>query len=454
MTPTRIVGAILGVIVLIFLLTGLGRILEIVDAGEIVVKQSVDGSLEVWANSGPQWQNFGTLETYFQSKQLTFGGNVNVDETSSVGKDHKDQPLDEESMRQLSQCLPIRFNDNGTAKLCGSISFDMPTDSLMMVKLHKKFRSQEAIEQRLILPALMKAAYNSGPMMSSRESAGDRRAELLETLREQATMGIFKVVASEVQQEDMLAEPIETVEMIDAPVLDASNVPLLNADGSPKLEKKPRVVMKHPMTTVKVVVPKIGPDGKPEMAEPSATAEFGIRIYNFTINRLIYDERVKRQIEAQQEATMAIQTARVNSQRAEQDALTAKAQGEAKIAVAKAEKEVEKQAAVTEGEKKRDTSKLDLEAAEFEKQAQIRRAEGEAEARKLVMVADGALDKKLKAWLEAEKFWAEAAGKQPLVPSIVMGGGQSSNVGVEQFMSMMGVKAAKDLALDLKIKGQ
>lgn len=452
MSGKKIATLIVGAILLLLVLTGFGRIIEIVDASNIVVKQALSGELEVWADAGPHFQNFATLETYQKSQQIVFGGDIVIDETSSMGKDHKDQPLDEETLQKLGQCLPIRFNDNGTGKLCGSISYDMPTDQATMAKIHTKFRSQEAVERRLILPALMKAAYNSGPMMSSRESAGDRRAELLETLREQATEGIFKVEAKEEQQEDLLAELVDAVEMSDAPVLDAQGIPVLNPDGTPKMEKKPKVVKKHPMTTVKVVRPKLAKNGTPEIAEPSAAKEFGIRLYNFTINRLIYDERVRMQIIAQQEATMAIQTAKVNSQRAEQDALTAKAQGEAQVAKVKASKDAEKQAAVTMAEQKRDTAKLDLEAADFEKQAAIKRAEGDAEARKLVMVADGALDKKLQAWTQAQKFWADAASKQPLVPSINMGGVSSATPGLEQFMSLMAAKSANDLALDLKVK--
>lgn len=454
MTTKRIVSLVVAGIITLFLLLSTGYIMQNVDSSEIVVKQAVGGHLEIWTSPGPKLQNFGSLESYRKSGQIMFGGDINIDESSSSAKDHKDQPLDEETATKLSQCLPIRFNDKGSAKLCGSISFDMPMDPESMTKLHTKFRSQGAIEQRLIYPALMKAAYNSGPMMSSEESAGDRRAELLEILREQATGGIYRVVATDEEQEDLLAEQIKTVEMVPAPVLDKDGVPTLNPDGTPKMQMEPKVVLKYPKTMVKVVRPKVGVDGKIEIAEPSTASEYGLRLYNFTINRVIYDDRVRRQNEAQQEATMAIQTARANSKRAEQDALTAHATGEARIASAKADKEVEKQSAVTEAEKKRDTAELDLATANFEKQAAIKRAEGEAEARKLVMVADGALDKKLKAWVEAVKYVADAAGKQN-VPSVVMGGdGANKADGVDRFMTMKMAELAKDIALDMKVKSQ
>ena len=456
MTPARIISLVAGLIALGILLSALGSIIEVVDASSIVVKQSVDGHLEVWTDQGPHMQNLGNLETYSKSAQFDFGSGIRLDENTST-KGHQAAPMDEETTSKLASCLPIRFNDNGTAKLCGSVSFDLPLDPEQLLRIHKQFRSQEAIVKRIILPALTKSAYNSGAHMSSRESASDRRAELLELLREQATVGIYKVDAKEEQIEDVFAEQIEQVEMIDAPVVDSAGVPVLNADGTPKTEKKPKVVKKHPLKMVKVVRPKIGTDGKIEIAEPSVTKDFGIRVWNFSIDRILYDERVQRQIDAQQEATMAIQTARVNSQKAEQDALTAKAKGEATIAEVKAQKETEKQAAVTEAEKVREVARLDLEAAQFQKDAQIRRAEGEAEARKLVMVADGALDKKLAAIKDIHKFWSDAASKQPLVPSIMMGGGERSaagNVGVTQFMDVLTAKAVKDLQVDMSVKGQ
>jgi len=451
MSTKRIFGLVGAGVLLLIVLFSLGNLIEVVDAADIVVKQSVGGTLDVWTEPGPQWQNFGKLTTYPKSAQLDFGGQINVDESaSSAGTDHNGAALSEDQLKKLAKCLPIRFNDNGTAKLCGSISFDLPTDADSMRKLHIKFRSFEAIVQRVVLPALMKAAYNSGPMMSSRESAGDRRAELLEILREQATIGIYQVEVTEATTEDLMAEPVEAVETLETPVLDKDGNPMLNPDGTPKMEKKAKIVKKHPLVSIKVVRPRIE-NGKPVLAEQSAAAEFGLRFYNFTINRLIYDPRVKKQIEAQQEATMAIQTARVNSQKAEQDALTAKAQGEANIARAKAEKDVEKQAAVTAAEQKREVARLDLESADFERQAAIKRAEGEAEARKLVMVADGALEKKLAAYIQVNKVWAEAAAKQPLVPSVVMGA-SAGGVGVDQFMTLKTADLAKDLALDMRVK--
>jgi len=74
---------------------------------------------------------------------------------------------------------------------------------------------------------------------------------------------------------------------------------------------------------------------------------------------------------------------------------------------------------------------------------------GEAEKRKLIMSADGALEKKLEAYKAVQQMWADAFAKYQgnIVPTTQMGGGSSVN-GATSFMELMTAKAARDLALD------
>jgi hypothetical protein len=69
-----------------------------------------------------------------------------------------------------------------------------------------------------------------------------------------------------------------------------------------------------------------------------------------------------------------------------------------------------------------------------------------------VCTADGALAQKLKAWLEAQQYWADAFSKYQgsIVPQIQSGGATSgSGNGATNFMEIMGMKAARDLGLDM-----
>jgi len=180
-------------------------------------------------------------------------------------------------------------------------------------------------------------------------------------------------------------------------------------------------------------------------------AQYSIIVRNFSVNRIEYDPRVRAQIEAQQKAMMSIQTSRAEAQRAEQDAVTAEAKGRADIATTKAEQEVAKQEAVTKAETKLAVAKQDLETAKTAASSKRVTADADAYAKKQVLVADGALDKKLKAYIAVQKVWADAAGKHSLVPRITMGGGGKSGAsgGIHDLMSVMAVKAARDLDVNV-----
>lgn len=98
-----------------------------------------------------------------------------------------------------------------------------------------------------------------------------------------------------------------------------------------------------------------------------------------------------------------------------------------------------------------------LQTAELRKKATILEGEGEAEKRRLVMSADGALDPKLRTWLESQKVWADVFknyGGQ-LVPNVVMGNGSgnSGNAGqtATQLVELLTVKTARDLGLDMSM---
>ena len=94
-------------------------------------------------------------------------------------------------------------------------------------------------------------------------------------------------------------------------------------------------------------------------------------------------------------------------------------------------------------------------AAEQEKAARILRAEGESTARRLVMNADGALDRKLQALERINQMWALSfeKGTRPLTPSIVMGSGATNGNNAvsasQELMNMLTIQTAKQLGVQL-----
>ncbi|MBK7855385.1 MAG: hypothetical protein IPJ79_11215 [Bacteroidetes bacterium] len=384
-----VLGA-LAVAAFLFFLFGVKQIVEDVDAKEIVVIQApFTGTLNVYTTPGTKMQMFGTVTRYKKSFQYWFDGKEN----------HGAQ-------------IPIKFYDGGHANIPGSIRVDMPLDEPTIIKNHVKYGSQDAIESQLVAPVLTKAVYFAGPTMTSKESYAEKKNDLLYYVEDQATHGVYKTRQKEVRATDPLTGQERT------------------------------------MTAVEIV---LGANGKPLRQEESAVIEAKIRLSNLSFGDFVYDDVVKQQIAVQQQAIMQVQTAIANAKRAEQDAITVEQQGKADAAKAKWDKEVIKAQAVTEAEQKRDVAKLNAEAEEQNKRANILKGEGEAAYKRLVTQANNNLELKLEAYKEVQKNWAEAFSKFQgnLVPSYVSGN-SGNNSNAINWMEIMGMKAAKDLNLDLK----
>jgi hypothetical protein len=101
---------------------------------------------------------------------------------------------------------------------------------------------------------------------------------------------------------------------------------------------------------------------------------------------------------------------------------------------------------------------LEKAAAAETKQANILEGEGLAEKKRLILQADGALQQKLDAYVDVNRYYADAIkGYQGnWVSTVNMGGskdGGSMN-GAQALIEMFAAKTAKELALDMEIQGQ
>ena len=123
---------------------------------------------------------------------------------------------------------------------------------------------------------------------------------------------------------------------------------------------------------------------------------------------------------------------------------------EKEIAITIAERE--KQVAITNAEREKEVAALKRDAAALYKEEQKLRGEGDAAYKKAVIEADGALQQKLAAYVEIQKFWARAFAERSgnIVPDIVVGkDGTNSNStnAMDDYLKLLSIKAAKDLQL-------
>lgn len=408
-SPVRVVAAaILGILAVATIALS-SKIYENVAADEIIVIQApFSGNLTWYTTPGMVWQGFGEVTTY--KKRATY----NFEE----------------------QGYESRFNDGGHGTIKGSIQYELPLSPDQLTAMHVKYRNMDTLQQDLIVKATNASLYLVGTLMSSKESYAEKRNDLIHYVTDQTQHGIYRTR----QKTEWIIDPVT------------------------KENKQ--------ITTAEILKDK---DGNPERQEVSAIDHYGIKVSLFTINKLPYDKIVEEQIQQQQKIAMAVQTSAAEATMAEQRARTVEQQGRANATEAKWAQETIKARVVTEADQQKivavtnaerdkavaetqanqrlTVADLDRRASEQKKLEQILLGEGEAERKKLVLAADGALEQKLAAYIRVQGSWAEALRGTTMTPSVVMGGsGQNvAGAGAQDFISLLAVKAAKDLSLDMTI---
>ena len=378
-------------------------LVEVQDAKDIMVIQYPTGELKVFTEPGPHAQWFGKVTVYPRQSQYSFCSTV-----AGAGNETK-------CPGATSGAERVRFSEGGHALLTGAVNWEMPLDTESILKIHKKFNSEEAIESMAVGKMLDSAVYFSGPLMTSTESSGARRGELVNYINDQAMNGIFVTESKQVVTKDATGEP-QTV------------------------------------TVTEIVRDK---SGHPQRQQGSILSEFNIKLQPISINELKYDSVVEKQIADRQASTTEVQLSMATTLKAEQQAKTAEAQGKAAAAEAKWKQETIKAQAVTQAEQELEVARLNAKAAEQTKRQKILEGEGEAAKARLVMQANGALEQKLAAYVKVNEAYAKAIAEYGgnWVPGTVIGSNGGSYNGAEALINMLNAKTAKDLSLDMNVEG-
>jgi len=385
------------------------------DAGNRTVIQYPTGTLKVKFSAGVYTKWFGKDTTY--NDVITFDF------------DKKENP-DSATLEQVG--ISVRYQDGGKGDIFGIIRFALPNDEDSMVNIHKDFKTNKGLANKL-LKAISEESMNlTAGLMSSEAAYAEKRGTFSDWARTQIKKGPFITKLGSVDTTD-------------------------DATGKKVKKTVPEIVYND--------------DGTTQHASSDLT-KYGVTVSGIQIVDWGFEPKTLDQIAAKREATMAIITAKATAERAKQDAITAEEQGKADVMKAKYEKEVEKQRAVVEAEQKKEVAviaaeqlvdvatqeKLEAEqkklAAKEYKQERILRGEGDSAYKRLVMQADGALQQKLDAYVSVNARYAQALEKQKWVPEIQFGtssDGSNSGSAAMDLISMLNAKTAKELSLDLGI---
>ncbi|PIE90247.1 MAG: hypothetical protein CR997_06570 [Acidobacteria bacterium] len=405
-------GRFMSAIIVLLILISIGpQLIDTVEKGTYQVRQAaITGNMSAKMTPGVWLQLFGDITVWPKAETFFF-------------------TADSDEGGRYDESIEVRFNDGSLCSISGTLRVILPSTEKEAIDLITVmgFRSYREMEHKLILPVARNAMRMTANLMTARESYSEKRQNYITWTWDQIQNGLYET------------EEIEK-ETID-PITGKSTIKLAkiikrDASGNPIYQRNP--------------------------LEGS-----GISLANFEIKSFVYADKVRKQIATQQEALMAVATARAEAERAKQEAKTAEEQGKAQVMKARYEKEQEKIRAVVDAEKLKEVAELDAQkklevakleklAAAEEKQRQILLGEGEAKRKALVLAADGALAQKLETYVEAQKVWASAFAKRQ-VPSVYMGGGSdnqngSADLDFKQFMMLQNMKNMKDLGLDMTIK--
>jgi regulator of protease activity HflC (stomatin/prohibitin superfamily) len=368
------------------------KIVHYVDQGTYVTKQSVfSGKLTATMKLGWMGQWFAEMNVWPTQETLYF--TEDIDTTDDVKEDNS---------------IPAQFNDGGKAKISSTLRITMPSDADQAASIVtvKNIISFEELQRKLVRQYVRKCQRRSAFLMNSRESFRTRRTELETWTQDQINNGPY------------------VLEELPFDVNDASGAATALDTASTSL-----VIRKL----------KMGPDGE-IVREDNPFEGTGITLDLYEIKDVNYLEETDAKIQEQMEHLMDLESLKIQTLQEAQRELQNEAKGRASAMEAKWEEEeikarevvkaeMLKELGILDSERTYESSKLERLATEQKRLADILEGEGQAKKKRLILEADGALQERLVAFVQAQAAWAKAYSMRA-VPKVYFAGGAPDPNGI------------------------
>lgn len=371
-------GAVAGLVLIIALVSASRQLFSTNDAGFYQIKQAaLSGALTVHGEPGTYARLFGNVTTYQVSDMHYFS------KAEGDGGDSK-----------AEEAIKIRFNDGGTAEVTGGIKFRLPSDPVKMLLIHNDFKSYERVKHDLIRQTVSEALMQTATLMRAEESYSTRRSEFTSLAEDQVKLGIYETETKEFKDKD--------------------------ADGNEFIVREVNI--------------KKDKNGLPIVRKESALSRYGIEVIQFVVKDIDFDATIDNLITKKKEAEQMKVVAKANAEKAKQDAITAREQGNARIATEKANQDVEKIKEVTIAQKEFEVSQLKRKQAEQDAAAEVTTGKALAEVNRLKVQAGltplerATIDKETRIGVAAELAKVQFPGMM-----IIGGGGNGSGGGMNPF---------------------
>ncbi len=384
---------------------------------ELLIKQSPFGTLSCVEGQGIYFKGFATIYKYDLAKSFYF--NSSTEKVNGKGWEGDEDDEDD---------ISVTLSRNANADISGYLLYELPTDCDKLIELHKNQRSDKGVKHNLVRNAVLSAVRKTAPLFTAEEAKVTKIAEFRRLAEDQLVEG----------------EYLTTIEVIKEKA------------GEDEVDSNGKVIKKAEEQEYRVTKLKLDKDGHRIITKKSPITHYGIIVKQLDIQNVKLDKAAQDQLDIVKKREMERIANATAAETAKQKALTAKAEGDAKIAEAKAAQEVQKMTEVTMAEKEKAVAILNAErekevarlnALKAIEDAKRIKAEGEAEAAaNRAKVAAGLTPQEKAEWEYKTKVGvAEALAKSehPIVPTIMMGGDGKNG---SNPMDAVGLKYMMDIA--------
>lgn len=326
----------------------------------------------------------------FFAKEVSWPNRISV----AYKSDKVSEKMDSEKTFDIGK-VNIRFNDATTADLTGIVQYRLPSTEKEMLEMHNTHGTPEALVKRRLAPYTQECLQSSSQLMSAEMCYSGGRAQMVQDYLDQLKNGAFLLKVSMINVYDSIE----------------------------RANKK-----------IYEVVIKIDQAGHPQR-KFSSIKEYGITIDDAQITDVDYQTQVDNMLTQKINASTKASVSKQELMTAQQQALTAKAQGEKKLVETEYAKKVDQTNQVVAAETKvklaeqyKFEQKMASEAALFA--AQKVRTEADAESYKNRQLVSAGLSPWDKADFEMQTKVkvAEALAKITL-PATYISGGQNGSQG-------------------------
>ena len=321
----------------------------------------------------------------------------------------------------------VRFNDSVTADVKVAVRFELSKDPQECLETIVSFRSEDKLKKQTLIPLTEAAIRNSARLLSAQEYVSGNGGKMEQAFQDQLKNGLYilekqRVVISSDDRKD--------------------NV------GTKEVESDREKQVRYHITI------KTKENGLPIRTNRS-TDKYGIMTAQAEISSVDPDDAFKTKLKDQmkesargaleRERTKALQ---FQKEREEAQGELDKVKRELEAEKTQIEKLVSSKAQEQEAKNRHKAVIIEEKIAKKEATIKKLRADAEAYAKKKIMLADGALEKRLGAYVRSVEAMAKALTDKQLVPQVYMGGNGKGVPNATQLIDLMTAKFAKDLGLD------